>query len=134
MLLQSYKLSQQYVLMRHTRALIFTELMKTQQANCIAGIIHSVTHLHQPCIIHSVTHLHKPCIIHSVTHLHQTCICSSLQVSPHYDSLLAKLMVWAPTRKEAVHKMAEALEATKLQGTPNNLQLLKVRACDWSRT
>lgn len=47
------------------------------------------------------------------------------RVSPHYDSLLAKLMVWAPTRQEAVQKMAVALQATKLQGTPNNLQLLK---------
>lgn len=37
------------------------------------------------------------------------------EVSPHYDSLLAKLMVWAPTREEAVAKMAEALEATALQ-------------------
>lgn len=37
------------------------------------------------------------------------------EVSPHYDSLLAKLMVWAPTRDEAVAKMAEALEATALQ-------------------
>lgn len=50
-----------------------------------------------------------------------------LQVSPHYDSLLGKLMVWAPTRQEAVQKMAAALQATKLQGTPNNLPLLKVR-------
>lgn len=48
------------------------------------------------------------------------------QVSPHYDSLLAKLMVWAPTREEAVSKMATALAATKLQGPPNNLQLLQV--------
>lgn len=48
------------------------------------------------------------------------------QVSPHYDSLLAKLMVWAPTRQEAVQKMATALSATKLQGPPNNLQLLRV--------
>lgn len=56
------------------------------------------------------------------------CLDCILQVSPHYDSLLGKLMVWAPTRKEAVQKMAAALQATKLQGTPNNLPLLKVGA------
>jgi hypothetical protein len=29
----------------------------------------------------------------------------SLQVSPYYDSLLGKLMVWAPTREAAIAKM-----------------------------
>eukprot|EP00983_Pelagomonas_calceolata_P032312 1014304-Pelagomonas_calceolata.AAC.4 len=58
---------------------------------------------------------------------HYDSLLAKLMVSPHYDSLLAKLMVWAPTRQEAVQKMAVALQATKLQGTPNNLQLLKVR-------
>ncbi|EFJ41655.1 hypothetical protein VOLCADRAFT_98356 [Volvox carteri f. nagariensis] len=38
------------------------------------------------------------------------------EVSPHYDSLLAKLMVWAPTREEAVARMVEALAKTELQG------------------
>lgn len=37
------------------------------------------------------------------------------QVSPHYDSLLAKMMVWAPTRAEAAAKMAAALAKTELQ-------------------
>ncbi len=44
-----------------------------------------------------------------------------LQISPHYDSLLGKLMVWAPTRAEAIARMSQALTATKLQGVPNNL-------------
>lgn len=50
-------------------------------------------------------------------------------MSPHYDSLLGKLMVWAPTRAEACDKMAKALAVTKLQGTPNNLEFLRVGSC-----
>jgi acetyl/propionyl-CoA carboxylase alpha subunit len=36
-------------------------------------------------------------------------------VSPHYDSLLAKAMVWAPTRAEAAAKMSALLAQIKLQ-------------------
>ncbi|KIZ06735.1 UreA carboxylase [Monoraphidium neglectum] len=46
------------------------------------------------------------------------------EVSPYYDSMLAKLMVYAPTREAAIAKMAEAIAATRLQGVPNNLEFL----------
>ena len=36
------------------------------------------------------------------------------EVTPYYDSLLAKLMVYAPTRKEAIAKLADALKKTKV--------------------
>ncbi len=49
-----------------------------------------------------------------------------LQVSPHYDSLLAKLMVWAPTREEAVAKMAEALAKTELKVSKSLLGFLTI--------
>ncbi|KAG2435985.1 hypothetical protein HYH02_011698 [Chlamydomonas schloesseri] len=52
------------------------------------------------------------------------------EVSPHYDSLLAKLMVWAPTRAEAVAKMAAALAKTELQGVPNNVEFLRAVVAD----
>ncbi|KAG2494459.1 hypothetical protein HYH03_007511 [Edaphochlamys debaryana] len=52
------------------------------------------------------------------------------EVSPHYDSLLAKLMVWAPTREEAVEKMAAALAQTELQGVPNNVEFLRAVVAD----
>ncbi|GLC49765.1 hypothetical protein PLESTB_000289100 [Pleodorina starrii] len=52
------------------------------------------------------------------------------EVSPHYDSLMAKLMVWAPTREEAVAKMARALERTELQGVPNNVEFLRAVVAD----
>ncbi len=47
-------------------------------------------------------------------------------VSPWYDPLLAKLIVTAPTRKEAVTAMQAALDATSLAGIETNL--------DWLRT
>ena len=37
------------------------------------------------------------------------------EVTPYYDSLLAKLMVFAPTRKEAIAKLVDALSKTKVQ-------------------
>lgn len=46
------------------------------------------------------------------------------EVSPHYDSLLGKLMVWAPTRAAAVERLQRAVDATRLRGAPNNLEFL----------
>ena len=42
-------------------------------------------------------------------------------VPPHYDSLLAKLIVWAPNRDEAVARMARALEETTIEGVPTTV-------------
>ncbi|PRY70564.1 acetyl-CoA carboxylase biotin carboxylase subunit [Glaciihabitans tibetensis] len=38
------------------------------------------------------------------------------QVSPHYDSLLAKLIVWAPTRDQALSRMDRALAEMAVDG------------------
>ena len=38
------------------------------------------------------------------------------QVSPHYDSLLGKLIVWAPTRAEALARMDRALAELVVEG------------------
>jgi acetyl-CoA carboxylase biotin carboxylase subunit len=38
------------------------------------------------------------------------------QVSPHYDSLLAKLIVWAPTREQALSRMERALTELRVEG------------------
>ena len=35
-------------------------------------------------------------------------------VTPYYDSLLAKLMVYAPTRQEAIAKLVDALGKAKV--------------------
>ena len=37
-------------------------------------------------------------------------------VTPYYDSMIAKLIVWAPTRREAVDLMRRALAKTQVDG------------------
>ncbi len=44
------------------------------------------------------------------------------EVPPYYDSLLAKLIVHAPTRKEAVKKMRVALEQFVVEGIMTNIE------------
>ena len=50
-------------------------------------------------------------------------------VPPHYDSLLAKLIVWAPTREGAIARGRRALEEYVIEGVPTtipfHLQLLE---------
>ena len=38
------------------------------------------------------------------------------QIPPHYDSLIAKIIVWAPTREEAIRRMERALSETVIEG------------------
>ncbi|MFF7728456.1 biotin carboxylase N-terminal domain-containing protein [Streptomyces sp. NPDC008001] len=45
-------------------------------------------------------------------------------VSPYYDSLLAKVIAWAPTRAEAVRLLADALERARIHGVVTNRDLL----------
>jgi acetyl-CoA carboxylase biotin carboxylase subunit len=44
----------------------------------------------------------------------------SSEVSLYYDSLLSKLLVWAPTRPEAIGKMVRALEEYVILGVKTN--------------
>ena len=46
------------------------------------------------------------------------------EVSPHYDSMLGKLIVHAPTRAEAITRLAAALDRTELLGLPSNRRFL----------
>ena len=48
---------------------------------------------------------------------------SSWQIPPDYDSLLAKIVVKAPSRKEAIKKMLTALEGTIIVGIKTNIPL-----------
>ncbi|WP_022798848.1 acetyl-CoA carboxylase biotin carboxylase subunit [Thermus islandicus] len=38
------------------------------------------------------------------------------QIPPHYDSLIAKILAWAPTREEAIRRMERALSETVIEG------------------
>ncbi|MDH2908847.1 MAG: acetyl-CoA carboxylase biotin carboxylase subunit [Candidatus Eremiobacteraeota bacterium] len=52
------------------------------------------------------------------------------EVTLHYDSLLAKLIVAAPTRDEAVRRLQHALDRTHIGGLRTNLPLLRWIAQD----
>ncbi|MGP4713670.1 MULTISPECIES: acetyl/propionyl/methylcrotonyl-CoA carboxylase subunit alpha [unclassified Psychrobacter] len=46
-------------------------------------------------------------------------------ISPFYDSMIAKLIVHAPTREQALAKMDQALGQTRIVGLPNNVAFLR---------
>lgn len=46
-------------------------------------------------------------------------------ISPFYDSMIAKLIVHAPTREQALAKLDRALAQTRIVGLPNNVALLR---------
>ncbi|WP_381797026.1 biotin carboxylase N-terminal domain-containing protein [Streptomyces niveus] len=45
-------------------------------------------------------------------------------VGVHYDSMLAKVITWAPTRAEAVRRLADALRRARVHGPVTNRELL----------
>ncbi|MFN7124003.1 MAG: acetyl/propionyl/methylcrotonyl-CoA carboxylase subunit alpha, partial [Hydrogenophaga sp.] len=46
------------------------------------------------------------------------------EVTPHFDAMLGKLIVHAPTRREAIDRLAHALDQTRLLGLPTNRAFL----------
>jgi len=52
------------------------------------------------------------------------------QIPPDYDSLVAKIIAFAPTRPPAIRKMQTALEMTTIVGIKTNLPLhLQILSC-----
>ncbi len=51
------------------------------------------------------------------------------EVTPNYDPMLAKLIVWAPSRIEALQRMRRALDEFVVLGTITNLRFLR-ELCD----
>lgn len=47
------------------------------------------------------------------------------KVSPYYDAMAAKLVVWAPTREEAIKRMLRALDEFVIEGIKTNIPLHK---------
>jgi len=46
------------------------------------------------------------------------------EVTPYYDSMIAKLITWAPTWEEAVERMRAALETYEITGVKTTIPLL----------
>ena len=51
-----------------------------------------------------------------------TCLIDGMVVSPYYDSLLGKLIVYAKTREETLRKMRASLCELVIEGIPTNLE------------
>jgi len=47
-------------------------------------------------------------------------------VTPYYDALLAKLIVWAPDRPQAIERMVHALQGFEIAGVTTNLRFLEM--------
>ncbi len=50
-----------------------------------------------------------------------TFLYSGSYVSPHYDSMVAKIIVWAPTRQEGIDRMVRSLRELKVEGIKTNV-------------
>lgn len=55
-----------------------------------------------------------------------THIFNGAKIPPYYDSLIAKVIVHAPTRKEAIRKMRVVLEGFVIDGITTNIDFLYV--------
>jgi acetyl-CoA/propionyl-CoA carboxylase biotin carboxyl carrier protein len=54
---------------------------------------------------------------------------SGYTISPDYDSMIAKLVVWAPTRGQAIARLRRAIDEYLIEGVPTTLPLLRA-LCD----
>ena len=50
-----------------------------------------------------------------------THIYAGYEIPPYYDAMLAKLIVWAPTRSEAIARMSRCLSEFELEGIKTNI-------------
>jgi urea carboxylase len=55
---------------------------------------------------------------------YDTWIISGTNISPYYDPMIAKVIVWDETHDKAAAKMHDALTKSKVQGCPTNIQYL----------
>jgi propionyl-CoA carboxylase alpha chain len=51
-------------------------------------------------------------------------VAAGTEVSTHYDAMLAKLIAWAPSRDEAIRRLAAGLASATIAGPPTNRDLL----------
>ncbi len=55
---------------------------------------------------------------------------AGLEVSPHYDPMLAKVIAWGRDRSQALHRLDGALAATTVLGVRTNLEYLRALLSD----
>ena len=55
-----------------------------------------------------------------------TFLSAKMALSPYYDSLLAKIIVHAPNRREGINRMLRALDEVVIEGIPTNLSEQKM--------
>jgi len=53
-----------------------------------------------------------------------TALEDGLEITPHYDSMLAKYLAWGETREECIRKLTRACESGSLLGVRSNLHFL----------
>ncbi|MCK5736045.1 MAG: acetyl-CoA carboxylase biotin carboxylase subunit, partial [Spirochaetaceae bacterium] len=51
-----------------------------------------------------------------------TFLYSGCNVSPHYDSMVAKVLIWAPNRKKGLARMSRVLRELKIEGIKTNIE------------
>ncbi len=51
-------------------------------------------------------------------------VAAGVEVSTHYDPMLAKVVTWARTREAAARQLARSLEGARIHGVPTNRDLL----------
>lgn len=56
-----------------------------------------------------------------------------LEITPHYDSMLSKLIVWAPDRAQATARMVRALQELRIVGVATSVPtaLKALRSAEW---
>ena len=52
-----------------------------------------------------------------------SCMFSGYDITPFYDSMIAKVIVWGPTRLEAINKMKGALKKFRIEGVKTTIPL-----------
>ena len=60
----------------------------------------------------------------------ETWVTGGSEISPHYDPMIAKLIVTANTREQVIAKLGTALNATELHGIETNVAYLRQIAAD----
>ncbi|KAJ8496229.1 hypothetical protein ONZ45_g12534 [Pleurotus djamor] len=57
-------------------------------------------------------------------------VSTGTEISAHFDPLLCKVIASGPTRSDAISKLQDALDTSKIHGPPNNLEYLRVILTD----